>query len=174
MTRQNKSSFTVWRNRRKWNPTRILTPYNSLDVNNGGDPAVIQFINNFYARHTGGDVGIEVLRKTFMSGYCWYFAHMLKLAFDSGEVCWCAPFGHFVWCNEYKGRDYAYDVEGVSIAEADHYIPEYYLGDLINAFKHASSKDIVVHKPEIDAVIHKYLVDIGEQDLGGETHLFSS
>ena len=103
------------------------------------------------------------MRGTFMCGYCYFFAHMLKQAFGSGEVCWCAPYGHFVWCNDYNGETFAYDVEGVSITAAEFFIPEYYLGELINDFKQIPEKVANATKAQIDTVIKRYLADIGEE-----------
>lgn len=163
LVRENKSSFTIWRNRRKWEPVILRSPFNQLDENNGADPVVIRFINDFYSNIAKSPEEQEVLRGTFMSGYCYFFAHMLKEAFNSGEVCWCAPYGHFVWCNDYKGETFAYDVEGVSIASAEFYIPEYYLGNLLDDFKHVPGKVANATRAQIDAVVKRYLADIDEE-----------
>lgn len=119
------------------------------------DKTVIQFINNFLNLQTHSSEDIETLRKTFMDGYCYYFAHMLKAAFDDGEVCWCAPYGHFVWvCN-----DVAYDIEGVYVSDCLYYIPEKYLGEAILDFKRIPGKEFNASKEDIEKIIDSYLND---------------
>lgn len=96
------------------------------------DPEVIGFIRNFLAKHNTENA-VGVLQKVFSNGYCYYFAHMLKLAFQRGEVCWCAPYGHFCWLDE---DEVPYDIYGICISEADYFIPEHYLGNAVADFLH--------------------------------------
>lgn len=102
---------------------------------------VIRFIADFTCLGSP-DVKVEdsyeTIRSTFRAGYCYYFAHMLKLAFDRGCVCWTAPFSHFVWVDE---DGMPYDIEGVYSGEADYLIPEEYLEDTIWTFKHIPDDD---------------------------------
>lgn len=119
---------------------------------------VLKFIDKFYA-HAGTDPDKqEVLRYQFRAGYCYYFAVMLKAAFKRGEVCWCAPFGHFCWV-DIDGCPY--DVEGVYLGEADYFIPENYLGDAINDFLHTGVKYCATKK-EINQIIANYLAHTEE------------
>lgn len=118
------------------------------------DSNIIMFIESFLYSNTHNDDEREVLRKIFMNGYCYYFAHMLKEAFVTGEVCWCAPYSHFVYLHE----GVPYDIEGVSITEADYFIPEKFLDNALFDFKHVPG----VFSPgatreEIDNIISSYL-----------------
>ena len=60
-----------------------------------------QFIDDFRTRQndyipTDNNDAEEVIRHQFRAGYCYYFAHMLELAYPGGEVCLCYPFGHWI------------------------------------------------------------------------------
>lgn len=52
----------------------------------------------------------EIIWQTFTAGYCYYFAVMLKDAFQRGEICWCAPYGHICWVDD---NGVPYDISGV-------------------------------------------------------------
>lgn len=102
---------------------------------------VLEFIAEF--SHRGSpyievEKSYEAIRSTFRAGYCYYFAHMLKLAFDRGCVCWTAPFSHIVWVDT---DGIPYDIEGVYAGEADYFIPEDYIQDSIWTFKHIPNSD---------------------------------
>ena len=113
---------------------------------------VTRFIDRFY-ENVGQDYDKqEVLRYQFRNGYCYYFAVMLKAAFSRGEVCWAAPFGHFCWVDD-DGTPY--DCEGVYYGEAEHFIPEHYLGDAINDFLH-TDKVFNASKDDIQSIINKF------------------
>ena len=84
---------------------------------------------------------------------------MLKLAFNRGEVCWAAPFGHFVWKDE---NDVCYDIEGVTISEADYFIPVSYIGDGIKDFLHIRDVFYNASQEDISRWMNNYLKDIGE------------
>jgi len=95
---------------------------------------VITFIDNFVT-HMGkfNDECMGTITSHFRSGYCWHFAHMLKDVFERGEVCWAAPFGHFVWVDE---DNIPYDIEGEYFGEAFYFIPESYVVRYLPGFKH--------------------------------------
>lgn len=40
-----------------------------------------------------------IMTKQFSAGYCYYFAAILKAAFNYGEIGWAAPLDHIVWVN---------------------------------------------------------------------------
>ena len=101
-----------------------------------GNMEVIAFIDKFLGHQRDVDKA-EVLRLQFAAGYCWYFAHMLQLAFNRGGVFWAAPFGHFVWVDT---DGVAYDIQGVYVGEAEAYIPESFLGDCLYDFKHVPGR----------------------------------
>lgn len=84
------------------------------------DEEVLRFIYDFSVKQGYGEAE-KVLYQQFISGYCYYFACMLKAAFNRGEVCWAAPYGHIVWVDE---NDIPYDISGVNKSETDDYIPE--------------------------------------------------
>lgn len=82
---------------------------------------VLKFIGDFAGYDKLPEYNWEVIRKKFRAGYCYYFAHMLRNAFERGEVCWAAPFSHVVWVDT-DGTPY--DIEGEYKGEAFYFIPE--------------------------------------------------
>ena len=120
---------------------------------------VLGFIYDF-RMHSAGVFGKpeeaeEIIRNQFRNGYCYYFAHMLKLAFGRGEVCIAAPIGHFVWMDDNK---IPYDIEGVNESDCDCYIPESFLGDMVKDFLHVHGVGYGTTKEEIDDLIKRYQV----------------
>lgn len=83
---------------------------------------VLRFIKNFTTHAAATEKEYEIIRQTFRTGYCWHFAHLLKTTFGRGEVCWAAPFGHFIWLD----NETPYDIEGVYYGESLYFIPESY------------------------------------------------
>ena len=79
---------------------------------------VEKFINDFMDRPEAEQ---KILRKQFMEGYCWHFAHMLQDTFNRGTVVWAAPFGHICW-QDNDGK--VYDIEGEYTGEAFYMIPD--------------------------------------------------
>lgn len=127
------------------------------------DEEVLRFIYDFSVKQGYGEAE-KVLYQQFISGYCYYFACMLKAAFNRGEVCWAAPYGHIVWVDE---NDIPYDISGVNKSETDDYIPEYMMGDTILDFKHIAGR---VHNTS-DQEIAKMVLDwqdIRSDQFGGD------
>ena len=86
----------------------------------------------------------DAVRSFFRAGYCYYFASMLKTAFERGDLFLTFPFGHVVW-RDVDGR--AYDVEGPYVPEdheCEELIPVSYLGDLIYDFMHVPGKEFTM------------------------------
>ena len=79
---------------------------------------------------------------------------MLKTAFNRGEICWAAPFGHIVWVDD---DGIPYDVEGVNDSECDYYIPISFLGDAIFDFMHVEGKEYSATDDDLDRIIKEYL-----------------
>lgn len=101
----------------------------------GGDQPVIQFISDILFHGAVGvsaEDAIETTRNLFEAGYCYYMAEMLEDAFPGGQECLCYPYGHIVYV--YEGV--AYDINGVSDAEHEMYIPITELGNSVNNFRH--------------------------------------
>ncbi len=115
------------------------------------DTQVLQFIYNFLMH--SGEENSETIRNQFRNGYCYYFAHMLQRAFNRGTVCVTAPIGHFVWMDE---NQVPYDIEGVNESDCDCYIPESFLGDMVNDFLHVPGVGYGTTKKEIDDLIKRY------------------
>lgn len=108
---------------------------NSLKENKDADKSVLYFIADFLYCGSSEEEALcraNILYRTFRCGYCYYFAHMLKNAFQHGEVCWAVSFGHFIW----QYNEVQYDIEGVYCGEATMFIPELYMGETINDFRH--------------------------------------
>lgn len=124
------------------------------------DMDVLAFITDMSCHSAVNEQEYEALRSTFRAGYCYYFAHMLKLAFNRGEVCWAAPFGHFVWVDD---NGVPYDIEGVNFGEQIYNIPEHYqTEEMLKDFKHVPGNPGKGTKAEeIIGVIRKYEDDKG-------------
>lgn len=141
--------------------TRKLYRYvkDMLEICPDADPKVLQFISNLVSHVADDDSTYEVIRSTFRAGYCWHFAHILETAFGRGEVCWAAPYGHFVWVDD---NGIAYDVEGLNQGEQYYNIPEEYLGGYTTDFKHVPG-DLIseITNDEIIRIIRKYEDDNG-------------
>lgn len=114
---------------------------------------VLQFITNF-VEHTD----TETITKQFGNGYCYHFAHMLKSVYRRGEVCWAAPFSHFVLLLD----DIPYDINGVYSGEAEYFIPERYLGNAVDDFKRVPGIAFNATQEDIDNIINTYLQDINK------------
>lgn len=119
-----------------------------------GDPQVKRFIKNC-VYHEGKE-NAETIWHFFRAGYCYYFAHMIKIAFHRGTVCWAAPLGHFVWCDE-DGTPY--DIEGIYFGEAEEFIPEEYLGDMIKDFLHVPDVAYNATEEDITKCLERYRKD---------------
>lgn len=118
---------------------------------------VLQFIADFLYYNKRTEETCEDIRFLFRSGYCYYFANILKIAFNRGEVVWCAPYGHIAWQDEDKQ---VYDIEGIAVTEAEYFIPISYLENAIKDFKHIRNEVFNASKEDIQKIIDKYLVDL--------------
>lgn len=131
-----------------------------LKFNPNANKQVLKFIAEFMYKGTP-DVSLEqsaeTIYDTFAAGYCYYFAHMLELAFNRGKVCWAAPFGHFVWVDI---DNTPYDISGVYDGEAETFIPERYLGDAVKDFKHVPDDAYNATDKEIAQIMERYKYDI--------------
>lgn len=101
------------------------------------DKQVIQFIADFVFQNDENGNPTGVISQIFTSGYCYYFANMLKNAFQCGKVCWVEGRGHIVW-QDYNGI--AYDAAGV-YEDYTCLRPVSYLGNTIVDFMHAGEED---------------------------------
>lgn len=94
------------------------------------------FIEDMYVHFADGMYADnqEWLHVHYRYGYCYYFAHMLLAAFNRGEVCWTAPYDHYVWVDT-DGQPY--DCEGKYQGEYFYLIPEQYIPrEVIEFCKH--------------------------------------
>lgn len=121
-----------------------------------GAEDVCNFIEQFLS-HSNSYEAEVVLKEQFNAGYCYYFAVILKAAFNRGEVCWCAPYGHICWVDD-DGTPY--DIYGICISEADYFIPVSYLGNCLNDFLHINKAHCTTEE-EIQDIIQRYLNDKG-------------
>ena len=112
---------------------------------------VDEFIRTMITHSDFPDVIIDLFR----NGYCWHFAKMLQAVFERGTVCWAAPFGHMVWVDN---DNTPYDSEGIYDGEALYFIPENYLGELVDDFKH-TKEAIGVTKNDLKGIILQYCLD---------------
>lgn len=135
----------------------------------GADEAIITFISNILFHHVANvedSNSIESIRSLFADGYCYYFAKMLQDAFPGGRICFCYPYGHIV----YIYNQIAYDIDGISTAEYELYIPIEQFGEAINDFRHIEGNDYCITKEELIAVAdnwqtyHKPIIVKGKYD----------
>lgn len=83
----------------------------------------------------------DTIRSFYEAGYCYYFAHMLKDAFQRGHLCLTEPIGHIVWMDE---NGCAYDINGPYRPEehdCERLLDIRFLGDLILDFMHIPGKE---------------------------------
>lgn len=119
------------------------------------DPVILKFIADVLFRITPGISAadsVDVIHTLYSSGYCYYFASMLESAFPGGKICVCAPYSHIVYI--YEG--YVYDIDGVSSAEYDQYLPVDLIGDHVNDFKHIPGKALTFSSADINELMQKY------------------
>lgn len=114
------------------------------------DKEVLTFIDDFLENS-------DIIWKKFRAGYCYYFAVMLKDAFQRGEICWCAPYGHICWLDD---NGVPYDIEGVCDSECDFYIPVSYISEGLADFKHVPRKEFDASKEYIENAIQKFCKDV--------------
>lgn len=127
----------------------------------------IEFIREFFSvSHNSEDV-----RNTFMRGYCYYFAYILKEAMGRGKVCWAAPFSHVVWVDDNgiaydADREYKSDAVLIPITNRNKNLlrgllhntkPEYAItkDDIIKIFTE-DDPEYKVSKEDLDWVIDNY------------------
>ena len=113
-----------------------------------GNSSVIRFINQFKTLFK--ELTIEetdTIEKVFRNGYCYYFAIMLKDAFNRGEVCMTYDCKHVVWIDD---DNVAYDINGIfgwytDTSNKDNYwngllVPVEKIPNYIESFKHIPDK----------------------------------
>lgn len=83
---------------------RIIADYKAATGRTGEE------VTDFIAAFLGGRAErVDCLTNVYTKGYCYYFAHMLQLAFGRGQVCFLVNMPHVVW-KDTDGR--IYDVSG--------------------------------------------------------------
>lgn len=132
-----------------------------INKSNGEEMDDIEkFIERFVTWQGIDENQMEAIRARFMAGFCWHFAHMLQTTFDRGTVVWAAPFGHICF-QDTNGK--VYDIEGrrdIKDDETYYYIPESYLKDMVNDFKHTDMSYDASAEELID-ICKRYCQDTG-------------
>jgi hypothetical protein len=130
-------------------------------IYNDVNETVLGFIYDFSMCCVKNESDYYAIQNTFINEYSYYFAHMLKTAFGRGTVC-CAiclggPPKHFVWMDI---NNIPYCIGGVYDG-ADEYIPESYIKEAIDGFKHIPGRvfNENVNKDYFDEAIDKYRKD---------------
>lgn len=121
------------------------------------DEIVLAFINNVACYHHADLMKQSAVYELFSSGYCFYFAVMLREAFQRGEVCWCAPYGHICWVDN---NGLAYDIYGICDAPADYFIPVSYIKDGLADFKHVPGEAFDASEEYIQDAIQRFERDL--------------
>lgn len=114
----------------------------------------IEFIGNFTSITPN-------IRETFMQGYCYYFAVILKEAMGRGTICWACPFSHIVWKDT---NDKAYDIDGEYVSDAvlipiDGKNRQYFRGILHNEFP-----EYAITKKDIKSILCDDSYNISQKD----------
>ena len=137
-------------------------------VHSKADEQVLQFIYDFRTMQKS-EAAEDAIYTQFESGYCYYFAHMLKLAFKRGEVCWAAPYGHMVWVDD---DGIPYDISGVDDSDTNDYIPEFMMESTVKDFRHVPG---VVNNTTDQKIAQMVLDwhDIKSEMFGGDVTKFS-
>lgn len=121
------------------------------------DEKVLTFIGNITGYHYPNSQKQDSIYELFASGYCYYFALMLKDAFQRGEVCWCAPHGHICWVDD---NGHPYDIHGSCDSECDYFIPILYIQDGLADFKHVPGKVFDASEEYIQDALQKFEKDL--------------
>lgn len=81
---------------------------------------VIRFIDEVSSFPDRDGIPGEHIDHLFCAGYCYYFAHMLEMAFG-GKVCWVQDRGHIAWADcdkdctlEQLQNAIVYDITGIA------------------------------------------------------------
>lgn len=118
---------------------------------------VLAFIGNITEYHYPNSLKQDAVYELFTSGYCYYFALMLKDAFQRGEVCWCAPYGHICWVDD---NGHPYDIYGTCHSECDYLIPVSYIQDGLTDFKHVPGKTFAASEEYMQEAIQRFEKDL--------------
>ena len=121
------------------------------------DETVLAFIGNITNYHYPNILKQDAVYELFSSGYCYYFALMLKDAFQRGEICWCAPYGHICWMDD---NGHPYDINGTCDSECDYFIPVSYIKDGLTDFKHVPGEVFDASEEYIQNAIQRFERDL--------------
>lgn len=103
-------------------------------VKQGGKYEVLDFISGVLFCHKDES---DAIYSVFASGYCYYFAVMLKVAFHRGQICHAYPYSHIVWVDDDK---IAYDIGGIC-QDYKELIPVDFYGKALNSFRHVCTEE---------------------------------
>lgn len=120
------------------------------------DKQVLLFIHNFTSFFPS-DGQNDAVCSIFSAGYCYYFAAMLKEAFQHGTVSWCAPYGHICWVDE---NGTPYDIYGICDSECVYYIPVSYIQEGLADFKHIPGEEFGADEAYIEQAVSKFESDL--------------
>lgn len=102
---------------------------------------VIRFIDEVSSFPDRDGIPGEHIDHLFCAGYCYYFAHMLEMAFG-GKVCWIQDRGHIAWVDcdkdctlEQLQNAIVYDITGI-VDDYERVWPIEYLGNTIVNYMH--------------------------------------
>lgn len=120
------------------------------------DEKVLDFIEKISSYHQDTQKQ-DAVCELFSSGYCYYFAMILKEAFERGEVCWCAPYGHICWVDD---NGHPYDIYGTCDSECTYYIPVSYIKKGLADFKHIPGESFDASEEYIQDAIDDFKRDL--------------
>lgn len=128
----------------------MLRELHVISGKEAADKQVLSFINDFREDD-------KSIRQKFCSGYCYYFAVMLKDAFHRGEICWCAPLGHICWVDD---NGVPYDIDGVCDSDCNFFIPIRYIREGIEDFRHVPGREFNASREYIQNAIQTFCKDV--------------
>lgn len=120
------------------------------------DQQVLSFIHSFVSFFPSEEQNNAVC-EIFSSGYCYYFAAMLKEAFQRGTVSWCAPYGHICWVDE---NGTPYDIYGICDSECVYFIPVSYIQEGLADFKHIPGEGFGADEAYIKQAVSQFESDL--------------
>ena len=121
------------------------------------DEKVLAFIGNITDYHYPNSLKQDAVYELFSSGYCYYFAVLLKEAFGRGEVSWCAPYGHICWVDE---NGTPYDIYGICDSECVYFIPVSYIQEELADFKHIPGEGFGADEAYIKQAVSQFESDL--------------
>lgn len=122
------------------------------------DLTVLKFIAKFTAWMPNDET--DTIHDQFSqgNGYAFYFAHMLKLAFNRGSVMLAIPSKEIVWVDDDEHNNVAFDINGV-YCYYDDVIPIEKFGTAIDKYKNVPGQRPFDPDERINVITKRWIKD---------------